>query len=145
MFTVTENNRLVASLDDNAIKQIIFALYGNIVITDILMNTVKDTLDYLGNNEKNVLMCKYGANRKMSFREIGQIFGLTAERMRTLRDRAMSKIRRRVRTENIRILTKDILGDIEMKPTECFADRTAEYYYKLGYKQALKDIKEYVK
>lgn len=71
-----------------------------------LMSTVNSVLDTLGEREADILRYRFGmkGERPHTLEEIGQIYGLTRERVRQLEDKAMRKLRHPARAAALRAI-----------------------------------------
>jgi hypothetical protein len=147
MAKVKKNEFIIydTSINEDAAKNIILALEKDAIITNALINSVMYALECVSPKERGILLYKYDSNREISFKELGFMIGLPVERVMQIKNKAFKKIRKILKIRNIPILSEYALSEMEENATECFADRNAEYYYRLGYKQALKDLKKYVK
>ena len=69
-----------------------------------MLNTVKAILDTLSEREADILRYRFGmkGDRPHTLEEIGQIYGLTRERVRQLEDKAMRKLRHPARAAALR-------------------------------------------
>lgn len=69
-----------------------------------LFTTVNAVLDTLGEREADILRYRFGmkGDRPHTLEEIGQIYGLTRERVRQLEDKAMRKLRHPARAAMLR-------------------------------------------
>ena len=139
-----EIDRLFGYDESTVIRNVIAEIDKDAIITEGLMRFIYDAICHLSSLEYGIIINRYG-ERKLTFEELGSRFGVSRSTSKMVQLRGINKIKRKLSESKKQILTKDVLENMEIKSTECFADRTAEYYYKLGYKQALKDIKEYVK
>jgi RNA polymerase primary sigma factor len=67
------------------------------LMSQSLREEVAEGLSHLGPRERDVISAYFGLNGQtvMSLDEIGEYFGLSRERVRQVRDRALSRLRSR--------------------------------------------------
>ena len=74
------------------------------VTQDNLFSDIKKMLNYLSEKERNVLIMRYGLDdngEKKTLEEIGTYYGVSRERIRQIENRAMSKLKKLCRNNNI--------------------------------------------
>ncbi len=74
------------------------------VTQDNLFCDIKKMLNHLSEKERNVLIMRYGLNEngeKKTLEEIGTYYGVSRERIRQIENRAMSKLKKLCRNNNI--------------------------------------------
>ncbi len=69
-----------------------------------LSEDLQHTLDGLAPREREVIFCYFGldGNKPLTLEEIGEKFDLTRERVRQIKDRAISRLRRSTRSTDLR-------------------------------------------
>ncbi len=83
------------------------------VTQDNLLDDVKKILDQLNPKEKDVLILRYGLDdngRKKTLDEIGNRYGVSRERIRQIETRAISKLKKLCRNQNLSNNLKNYLG-----------------------------------
>lgn len=74
------------------------------VTQDNLFSDIKKMLNHLSEKERNVLIMRYGLDdngEKKTLEEIGSYYGVSRERIRQIENRAMSKLKKLCRNNNI--------------------------------------------
>ncbi len=74
------------------------------VTQDNLFFDIKKMLNHLSEKERNVLIMRYGLNEKgekKTLEQIGTYYGVSRERIRQIENRAMSKLKKLCRNNNI--------------------------------------------
>lgn len=74
------------------------------VTQDSLFSDIKKMLNHLSEKERNVLIMRYGLDdngEKKTLEEIGTYYGVSRERIRQIENRAMSKLKKLCRNNNI--------------------------------------------
>ena len=74
------------------------------VTQDNLFSDIKKMLNHLSEKERNVLIMRYGLDdngQKKTLEEIGTYYGVSHERIRQIENRAMSKLKKLCRNNNI--------------------------------------------
>ena len=74
------------------------------VTQDNLFSDIKKMLNHLSEKERNVLIMRYGLDdngEKKTLEEIGTYYGVSRERIRQIENRAMSKLKKLCRNNNI--------------------------------------------
>ena len=74
------------------------------VTQDNLFSDIKKMLNHLSEKERNVLIMRYGLDdngQKKTLEEIGTYYGVSRERIRQIENRAMSKLKKLCRNNNI--------------------------------------------
>lgn len=74
------------------------------VTQDNLFSDIKKMLSHLSEKERNVLIMRYGLDdngEKKTLEEIGTYYGVSRERIRQIENRAMSKLKKLCRNNNI--------------------------------------------
>ena len=71
---------------------------------DSLEQEVKDALETLKDREKDVIRMYFGIDREyaLTLNEIGEEFGLTRERVRQIKEKAIRRLRHRSRSKKLR-------------------------------------------
>jgi RNA polymerase primary sigma factor len=74
------------------------------LMTQSLTEDLQHTLDGLAPREREVIICYFGldGNKPLTLEEIGDKFDLTRERVRQIKDRALSRLRRSSKTGDLR-------------------------------------------
>ena len=74
------------------------------LIIDSLREDVKAALDTLKDREKDVIKMYFGIERDyaLTLNEIGEEFGLTRERVRQIKEKAIRRLRHRSRSQKLR-------------------------------------------
>jgi RNA polymerase primary sigma factor len=69
-----------------------------------LADDLQHTLDHLAPREREVIICYFGldGNKPLTLEEIGDKFDLTRERVRQIKDRALSRLRRSTKGSDLR-------------------------------------------
>ena len=74
------------------------------VTQDNLFSDIKKMLNHLSEKERNVLIMRYGLDdngEKKTLEEIGTYYGVSRERIRQIENRAMSKLKKLCRNNNV--------------------------------------------
>jgi len=82
------------------------------VTQDNLLCDVKKMLNHLSEKERNVLIMRYGLDdngEKKTLEEIGSYYGVSRERIRQIENRAMSKLKKLCRNNNINMNLKNYI------------------------------------
>jgi RNA polymerase primary sigma factor len=68
-----------------------------------LQMEIKRTLDTLTDREANVIRLNYGldGNKQLSLSEIGELFDLTRERVRQIREKAIRRLRHQSKNKTL--------------------------------------------
>lgn len=83
------------------------------VTHDNLLDDVRKILDQLNQKEKDVLILRYGLDdngQKKTLDEIGNRYGVSRERIRQIETRAISKLKKLCRNQNLSSNLKNYLG-----------------------------------
>ena len=83
------------------------------VTQENLLDDIKKILDQLNPKEKDVLILRYGLNdngQKKTLDEIGNRYGVSRERIRQIETRAISKLKKLCRNQNLSNNLKNYLG-----------------------------------
>ena len=83
------------------------------VTQDSLLDDVRKILDQLNPKEKDVLILRYGLNdngQKKTLDEIGTRYGVSRERIRQIETRAISKLKKLCRNQNLNSSLRNYLG-----------------------------------
>lgn len=87
----------------------VFQLEGTVepdqkLMTQSLTDDLQNTLDGLAPREREVIICYFGldGNKPLTLEEIGEKFDLTRERVRQIKDRALSRLRRSTKSTDLR-------------------------------------------
>ena len=82
------------------------------VTQDNLFSDIKKMLNHLSEKERNVLIMRYGLDdngEKKTLEEIGSYYGVSRERIRQIENRAMSKLKKLCRNNNINMNLKNYI------------------------------------
>ena len=82
------------------------------VTQDNLFCDIKKMLNHLSEKERNVLIMRYGIDdngQKKTLEEIGSYYGVSRERIRQIENRAMSKLKKLCRNNNINMNLKNYI------------------------------------
>ncbi len=82
------------------------------VTQDNLFCDIKKMLNHLSEKERNVLIMRYGLDdngEKKTLEEIGSYYGVSRERIRQIENRAMSKLKKLCRNNNITMNLKNYI------------------------------------
>ena len=82
------------------------------VTQDNLFCDIKKMLNHLSEKERNVLIMRYGLDdngEKKTLEEIGSYYGVSRERIRQIENRAMSKLKKLCRNNNINMNLKNYI------------------------------------
>ena len=82
------------------------------VTQDNLFTDIKKMLNHLSEKERNVLIMRYGLDdngEKKTLEEIGTYYGVSRERIRQIENRAMSKLKKLCRNNNINTNLKNYI------------------------------------
>ena len=82
------------------------------VTQDNLFCDIKKMLNHLSEKERNVLIMRYGLDdngEKKTLEEIGTYYGVSRERIRQIENRAMSKLKKLCRNNNINMNLKNYI------------------------------------
>ncbi len=83
------------------------------VVQDNLLGDIRKILDQLNQKEKDVLILRYGLDdngQKKTLDEIGTRYGVSRERIRQIETRAISKLKKLCRNQNLSANLKNYLG-----------------------------------
>ena len=74
------------------------------VMAEILGQRLREALDALGERESRILRLRYGLDdgRPRTLEQVGQVFGLTRERIRQIEARAMGRLRKPAHSDGLR-------------------------------------------
>lgn len=97
--------------EDNSLLDIIpnndSPLADRELLMDSLREEISQALTVLNERERNIVECSFGIGQpEMTLEEIGQKFGLTRERVRQIKEKAIRKLRRNTKSK----LLKSYLG-----------------------------------
>ena len=98
-FSDDEKNSLLDVIADGNTSEPDLELHMN-----SLQREVKDALDTLKDREKDVIKMYFGIDREyaLTLNEIGEEFGLTRERVRQIKEKAIRRLRHRSRSKKLR-------------------------------------------
>lgn len=93
-----ENNSLLDMLPNNELPTT-----DNKLLMESLRKEIVDALHTLNMRERNIIECFYGINQpEMTLEEIGVHFGLTRERVRQIREKALRKLRKNTKNKQLK-------------------------------------------
>lgn len=93
-----ENNSLLDMLPNNELPTT-----DNKLLIESLRKEIVDALHTLDMRERNIIECFYGINQpEMTLEEIGVHFGLTRERVRQIREKALRKLRKNTKNKQLK-------------------------------------------
>lgn len=93
-----ENNSLLDMLPNNELPAT-----DNKLLIESLRKEIVDALHTLDIRERNIIECFYGINQpEMTLEEIGLHFGLTRERVRQIREKALRKLRKNTKNKQLK-------------------------------------------
>lgn len=93
-----ENNSLLDMLPNNELPTT-----DNKLLIESLRKEIVDALHTLNMRERNIIECFYGINQpEMTLEEIGVHFGLTRERVRQIREKALRKLRKNTKNKQLK-------------------------------------------
>ena len=93
-----ENNSLLDMLPNNELPTT-----DNKLLIESLRKEIIDALHTLDIRERNIIECFYGINQpEMTLEEIGLHFGLTRERVRQIREKALRKLRKNTKNKQLK-------------------------------------------
>lgn len=75
----------------------------NELVMESLREEVASALNVLNERERNIIECFYGINRReMTLEEIGDKFGLTRERVRQIKEKALRRLRQNTKSKQLK-------------------------------------------
>lgn len=75
----------------------------NELVMESLREEVASALNVLNERERNIIECFYGINqREMTLEEIGDKFGLTRERVREIKEKALRRLRQNTKSKQLK-------------------------------------------
>ena len=75
----------------------------NELVMESLREEVANALNVLNERERNIIECFYGINqREMTLEEIGDKFGLTRERVRQIKEKALRRLRQNTKSKQLK-------------------------------------------
>ena len=96
-FSDGDDNSLIDVLPDSDIP-----MADNELVMESLRKEIADALHTLNERERNVIECFYGINQpEMTLEEIGDRYGLTRERVRQIREKALRKLRKNTKNKQL--------------------------------------------
>ena len=97
-FSDGDDNSLIDVLPDSDIP-----MAENELVMESLRKEIADALHTLNERERNVIECFYGINQpEMTLEEIGDRYGLTRERVRQIREKALRKLRKNTKNKQLK-------------------------------------------
>lgn len=97
-FSDGNDNSLIDVLPDSDIP-----MADNELVMESLRKEIADALHTLNEREHNVIECFYGINQpEMTLEEIGDRYGLTRERVRQIREKALRKLRKNTKNKQLK-------------------------------------------
>lgn len=97
-FSDGDDNSLIDVLPDSDIP-----MADNELLMESLRKEIADALHTLNERERNVIECFYGINQpEMTLEEIGDRYGLTRERVRQIREKALRKLRKNTKNKQLK-------------------------------------------
>lgn len=97
-FSDGNDNSLIDVLPDSDIP-----MADNELVMESLKKEIADALHTLNERERNVIECFYGINQpEMTLEEIGDRYGLTRERVRQIREKALRKLRKNTKNKQLK-------------------------------------------
>ncbi len=97
-FSDGDDNSLIDVLPDSDIP-----MADNELVIESLRKEIADALHTLNERERNVIECFYGINQpEMTLEEIGDRYGLTRERVRQIREKALRKLRKNTKNKQLK-------------------------------------------
>lgn len=86
----------------------------SIVSKESMLDDIKSMLDQLSQKERDVLILRFGLNNdgnKKTLDEIGSIYGVSRERIRQIENRAISKLKKLCKNNNLTTGLKNYFGN----------------------------------
>ncbi len=98
-FRTGDNNSLIDIIEDDSM-----AKPEEPLMQESLKNEIRQVLDTLSEREQRVVLMYFGIDRDfaLTLNEIGQEFNLTRERVRQIKEKALSRLRHRSRSNTLR-------------------------------------------
>ena len=97
-FSDGDDNSLIDVLPDSDIP-----MADNELVMESLKKEIADALHTLNERERIVIECFYGINQpEMTLEEIGDRYGLTRERVRQIREKALRKLRKNTKNKQLK-------------------------------------------
>ena len=97
-FSDGDDNSLIDVLPDSDIPTA-----DNELLMESLRKEIAEALHTLNERERNVIECFYGINQpEMTLEEIGDRYGLTRERVRQIREKALRKLRKNTKNKQLK-------------------------------------------
>lgn len=97
-FSDGDDNSLIDVLPDSDIP-----MADNELVMESLKKEIADALHTLNERERNVIECFYGINQpEMTLEEFGDRYGLTRERVRQIREKALRKLRKNTKNKQLK-------------------------------------------
>ena len=97
-FSDGDDNSLIDVLPDSDIP-----MADNELVMESHRKEIADALHTLNERERNVIECFYGINQpEMTLEEIGDRYGLTRERVRQIREKALRKLRKNTKNKQLK-------------------------------------------
>ena len=97
-FSDGDDNSLIDVLPDSDIP-----MADNELVMESLRKEIADALHTLNERERNVIECFCGINQpEMTLEEIGDRYGLTRERVRQIREKALRKLRKNTKNKQLK-------------------------------------------
>ena len=97
-FSDGDDNSLIDVLADSDIP-----MADNELVMESLRKEIADALHTLNERERNVIECFYGINQpEMTLEEIGDRYGLTRQRVRQIREKALRKLRKNTKNKQLK-------------------------------------------
>lgn len=93
--------------EDNSLLDVLTNADSPMADNDLVMESLREevasALNILNERERNIIECFYGINqREMTLEEIGDRFGLTRERVRQIKEKALRRLRQNTKSKQLK-------------------------------------------
>ena len=75
----------------------------NVLVRESLQDEISNALQTLSERERNIIEAFFGINQsELTLEEIGDKFGLTRERVRLIKEKAIRRLRHHAKSKNLK-------------------------------------------